>query len=174
MTKDNVDVIVDAVVYYKVIDTRKSQFEIGNYVYAVGELSKTALRDVFGTVTLQEALEDRDTQADKLRELVHHPTASWGIEITRVLIQEILFTPDLQIALSTKVTAKRQAESKVIGAQADVQAARLMRNAADALSTPAAMQVRYLEALSNLSHSPSPKIVFFPQDYQQIGTNKQA
>jgi len=95
MTKDNVDVIVDAVVYYKVIDTRKSQFEIGNYVYAVGELSKTALRDVFGTVTLQEALEDRDTQADKLRELVHHPTASWGIEITRVLIQEILFTPDL-------------------------------------------------------------------------------
>jgi len=172
MTKDNIDVIVDAVVYFKVIDTFKSQFEIGDFKYAVGELSRTALRDVFGTVTLQEALEDRDTQAEKLKELVYYPTQTWGIEITRCLIQEILFTQDLQISLSTKVTAKRLAESKIIGAQADVQAARLMRNAADALSTPAAMQVRYLEALSNLSHSPSPKIVFFPQDYQQIGSSK--
>lgn len=172
MTKDNIDVIVDAVVYYQVTDTYKSLFEIGNVQYAIAELSRTAMREVFGNITLQEALEDRDTQAERLKVLVDTPSESWGVDVTRVLIQEILFTPDLQASLSTKVTTRRIAESKVIGAQADVQAARLMRNAADLLNTPAAMQVRYLDAISSLSRSSAPKIVFFPSDYGQFGKSQ--
>lgn len=171
-TKDNIDVIVDAVVYYQIVDSKKCLFEIENVHLAVAELSRTALRDVFGQVTLQDALTNRDAQAAKLQELVDPPVLTWGIDVTRVLIQEILFTPDLQASLSTKVTAKRNAESKVIGAQADVQAARLMRNAADILSTPAAMQVRYLDALSSLSRSNAPKIVFFPPDFNSFGGKK--
>lgn len=171
-TKDNIDVIVDAVVYFQVVDTKKSLFEIENVHLAVAELARTALRDVFGKVTLQEALTDRDAQAERLQQLIDPPAMTWGVDVTRVLIQEILFTPDLQAALSTKVTAKRNAESKVIGAQADVQAARLMRNAADILSTPAAMQVRYLDALSSLSRSNAPKVVFFPPDFASFGAKK--
>jgi len=93
------------------------------------------------------------------------------VSITRVLIQEILFTQDLQTQLSTKVTAKRAAESQVIGAQADVQSAKLMRNAADVLSTPSAMQVRYLDALASLARSPTPKVLFFPANFLQAGTD---
>jgi len=171
-TKDNIDIWIDAVVYFKIEDTYRSLYEIADVPLAVTELSRTALRDIFGTITLQEALEDRDTQAFKLRELVQEPTDTWGVNITRVLIQEVIFKPELQRSLSTKVVAEKQAESKVIGAKADVRAAELMRTAADTLGTPAAMQIRYLEALTSLSGAPTPKVLFFPSDFSQIGSAK--
>jgi len=169
MTKDNTNVIVDAVVYYEVEDTYKSLFSVYDLPFSIAELCRTGLRDVFGMVTLQEALEDRDKLAHHLRVHMDEATLTWGVDVTRCLIQEILFTEELQKSLSTAATAKRLAESKIIGAQADVQAARLMRNAADILSTPAAMQVRYLEAITNVAKAPNPKVVFFPADYKQIG-----
>ena len=171
MTKDNISVIVDAVVYYQVEDTYKSMFSVENLPYSIAELCRTGLRDVFGIVTLQEALEDRDKLAHHLRKHMDEATLTWGVDVTRCLIQEILFTKDLQDSLSTAATAKRLAESKIIGAQADVQAARLMRNAADILNTPAAMQVRYLEAITNVAKVPNPKVVFFPADYKQVGND---
>lgn len=170
MTKDNIAVIVDAVVYYQVEDTYKSLFSVANLPFSITELCRTSLRDVFGVTTLQEALEDREVPAEKLKELMDEATVNWGVDITRCLIQEILFTEELQKSLSTAATAKRLAESKIIGAQADVQAARLLRNAADILNTPAAMQVRYLEAITNVAKASNPKVVFFPSDYKQIGS----
>lgn len=169
MTKDNIAVIVDAVVYYQVEHTYKSVFSVANLNFSIVELCRTGMRDVFGMVTLQEALEDRDKLAEKLENHMDEASLTWGIDITRCLIQEILFTEDLQRSLSTAATSKRLAESKIIGAQADVQAARLMRNAADILNTPAAMQVRYLEAITNIAKVGNPKVVFFPADYKQVG-----
>jgi len=171
MTRDNIAVIVDAVVYYQVEDTYKSLFSVCNLPFSLTELSRTSLRDVLGMVTLQEALEDRDKVAERLKVLMDEATANWGVDVTRCLIQEILFTEDLQKSLATAATAKRMAESKIIGAQADVQSARLMRNAADILNTPAAMQVRYLEAITNVAKTANPKVVFFPADYKQVGAN---
>jgi len=170
MTKDNITVIVDAVVYFQVENSYKSLFSIQDLPFSITELCRTGLRDVFGMVTLQEALEDRDKLADHLRKHMDDATLTWGVDITRCLIQEILFTEDLQRSLSTAATARRMAESKIIGAQADVQSARLMRNAADILNTPAAMQVRYLEAITNISKGTNPKVVFFPADYKQVGS----
>jgi len=169
MTKDNITVIVDAVIYYQIEDTYKSLFSVFDLPFSITELCRTSLRDVFGWVTLQEALEDRDKLAGKLKELIDEASVSWGVDITRCLIQEILFTEELQKSLSTAATAKRLAESKIIGAQADVQAARLMRNASDILNTPAAMQVRYLESITNVAKANNPKVVFFPADYKQVG-----
>jgi len=169
MTKDNINVIVDAVVYYEIEDSYKSLFSVYDLPFSINELCRTGLRDVFGVVTLQEALEDRDKLAAHLREHMDEATLTWGVDVTRCLIQEILFTEDLQKSLSTAATAKRLAESKIIGAQADVQSARLMRNAADILNTPAAMQVRYLEAITNVAKATNPKVVFFPADYKQVG-----
>jgi len=171
MTKDNIAVIVDAVVYYQVEDTYKSLFSVYNLPFSLTELCRTSLRDVFGMVTLQEALEDREKIANRLKVLMDDATVSWGVDVTRCLIQEILFTEDLQRSLATAATAKRLAESKIIGAQADVQSARLMRNAADILNTPAAMQVRYLEAITNVAKASNPKVVFFPADYKQVGNS---
>lgn len=173
MTRDNIAVIVDAVVYYQVEDTYKSLFSVYNLPFSLTELSRTSLRDVFGMVTLQESLEDRDKVAERLKVLMDEATANWGVDVTRCLIQEILFTEDLQRSLATAATAKRLAESKIIGAQADVQSARLMRSAADLLNTPAAMQVRYLEAIKDVSKAANPKVVFFPADYKQVGVQSQ-
>lgn len=172
MTKDNLNVVVDSVVYYQIEDTYKSLFSIGDLRYALAELCHTALRDVFGVITLQEALEDRDKVADHLRENMDTACEKWGVNVTRCLIQEILFSEDLQASLSTAATAKRQAESKIIGAQADVQAARLMRSSADILNTPAAMQVRFLETLQSLGKVGNPKVLFFPSDYKDVGGSK--
>jgi len=169
MTKDNITVIVDAVIYYQVLDSYKSLFSIENLRFSIAELCYTSLRDVFGMVTLQQALEDRDHLAKKLEEFMDEASLTWGVDISKCLIQEILFTEELQKSLATAATAKRLAESKIIGAQADVQAARLMRNASDILNTPAAMQVRYLEAITNVAKAGNPKVVFFPADYKKIG-----
>jgi len=169
MTKDNINVIVDAVVYYQVEDSYKSLFSVVDLPFSITELCRTSLRDVFGMVTLQQALEDRDHLAEQLKILMDEATLTWGVDVSKCLIQEILFTDELQKSLSTAATAKRIAESKIIGAQADVQAARLMRNASDILNTPAAMQVRYLEAITNVAKASNPKVVFFPSDYKKIG-----
>jgi erythrocyte band 7 integral membrane protein len=169
MTKDNINVIVDAVVYYEIEDSYKSLFSVYDLPFSINELCRTGLRDVFGMVTLQEALEDRDRLAHHLREHMDEATLTWGVDVTRCLIQEILFTEDLQKSLSTAATAKRLAESKIISAQADVHSAKLMRNAADILNTPAAMQVRYLEAITNVAKTVNPKVVFFPSDYKTVG-----
>ena len=164
MTKDNVNIIIDAVVYYQIEDPVKTLFQVQNVLQAIGEISKTTLRDIFGHVTLQEALETKEKMALLIRELIDKPTEDWGVNINRVLIQEILFTKDLQDNLSAAATAKRVAEGKIIQAQADVDSAKLLREASDILNTQAAMQIRYLDAISNLAKANNTKIIFMPSD----------
>ena len=171
MTKDNVNVIIDAVIYFQISNSSKSLFSVSDIEFCISELAHTSLRNVFGTTTLQEALEDREKVADELLEDLKGPTTNWGVQVKRVLIQEIMFTKDLQDTLSSAATAKRQAESKIIGAQADVQAAKLMRTASDTLNTHAAMQIRYLDSLASIAKVGNPKVVFFPSDFKQIGSS---
>jgi len=116
MTKDNVNVTIDAVVYYVTEDAYKYQFAVENAELAIGEMAKTTVRDVFGHVLLQEALETKEKIALHIKEIIEKPTFNWGVTITRVLIQEILFSKDLQLNLSSAATAKRIAEGKIINA----------------------------------------------------------
>jgi len=116
MTKDNVNVIIDAVLFYQIENTMKSLFSVNKLEYSINELTHTSLRDVFGVTTLQEALEERDKVGNHLLDLLKGPTHNWGVCAHRVLIQEIKFTEDLQKTLSSAATAKRQAESKIINA----------------------------------------------------------
>lgn len=167
MTKDNVNVTIDAVVYYKVEDAYRALFAIENVELAVAEIAKTSLRDVFGHTLLQESLETKEKMAKHIRELIEKPTYGWGVTITRVLIQEILFSKDLQQNLSAAATAKRIAEGKIITAQADVDSAKLMREAADQLNTRAAMQIRYLDALTTLAKANNTKVIFMPGETGQ-------
>lgn len=171
MTKDNLNVIIDAVVYYQIENTYRSLFSVKELEHSIMEIAHTSLRDVFGTVTLQEALEERDLLAEELVKLIAPAAANWGVNVKRVLMQDLIFNPEMQKTLSSAATARRIAESKVISAQADVVAAKLMRTASDILNTPAAMQIRYLESINNVSKSPNPKVVFYPSDFKQIGTN---
>jgi regulator of protease activity HflC (stomatin/prohibitin superfamily) len=164
MTKDNVNVTIDAVVYYHIEDAYKALFAVENVELAIAEIAKTTVRDVFGHVLLQEALETKEKMAAHIKEIIEKPTYNWGVTITRVLIQEILFSRDLQQNLSSAATAKRIAEGKIINAQADVDSAKLMREASDILNTPAAMQIRYLDALTSLAKANNTKIIFMPSE----------
>jgi len=164
MTKDNVNITIDAVVYYKIKDPYRVLFSVQNMEQAVAEMAKTTLREVFGITLLQEALETKEKIAKEILKSIEKPTAVWGVDITRVLIQEIIFSRELQINLSSGATAKRLAEGKIIHAQADVDAAKLLREASEQLSTKAAMQIRYLDVLSTVAKANNTKVIFLPSD----------
>jgi len=171
ITKDNVNIVIDAIVFYYIYDPNKAIFEVSNLPLSIAEIAKTTLRDVFGNVLLQEAFESREKMAELIKEVVDKPTEKWGADITRVLIQEIIIPQDLLRGLSSAATAKREAEAKIIQAQADVDAAKLMREASDALSTPAAMQIRYLDAISALGQAKNTKVVFMPGEGKNASTD---
>jgi len=162
MTKDNVNVTIDAVIYYRIEDAYRALFSVENVALATAEIAKTALRDVFGHTLLQEALETKEKMARYIKDTIEKPTYNWGVTITRCLIQEIIFSKDLQQNLSSAATAKRIAEGKIISAQADVDSAKLMREAAEQLNTRAAMQIRYLDALTTLAKASNTKVIFMP------------
>lgn len=162
MTKDNVNVTIDGLVYYKIEDAYRALYSVENVELAVAEIAKTTLRDLFGHTLLQEALETKEKMAKFIRQTIEKPTYNWGVTITRVLIQEILFSKELQQNLSAAATAKRIAEGKIISAQADVDSAKLMREASEQLNTKAAMQIRYLDALTTLAKAGNTKVIFMP------------
>ena len=164
MTKDNVNLIIDAVVYYHIHDVYRAIFHVEDCRSAILEIAKTAVRDVFGHTMLQESLEQKEKMANHVKELVEKPTFNWGVSIARVLIQEILFSADLQSNLSSAATAKRTAEARIISAQADVESAKLMREASDSLNTPAAMQIRYLDAVTGLAKAHNTRVIIMPNE----------
>jgi len=162
ITKDNVTIVIDAVVYFKVVEPFKAQFVISNLELAIREMSKTTLKEVMGGVLLQDAFEKRETLSAKIRDIIDPPTDAWGVHVTRVLIQEINLSRDLQQNLSSAATAKRQAEGKIIQAQADVTSAKLMKKASVLLESQAAMQIRYLDSITALASSRNSKVVLMP------------
>ena len=170
VTRDNISTTIDAVLYFKVVDSYKSKFAVSNLEAALIDLVQTTLRNVIGRMSLQDMLEKRDDLAEKLTEHVTMPAFAWGAVITRVLIQDIFLPEDQKANMSQGAISKKIAEAKVIQSQADVEAARLMREAAQILSTEAAMQIRYVESLEILSKTGNPKMVFFPADYREIGS----
>ena len=173
VTKDNISTTIDAVLYFQVVDSYKSKFAVSNLEAALIDLVQTTLRNVIGRMTLQDMLENREELSEKIMEFVTSPAFIWGAKVTRVLIQDIFLPEDQRANMSQGAISKKIAEAKVIQSQADVEAARLMREAAQILATDAAMQIRYVESLESLAKSGNPKMVFFPADYREIGSLNQ-
>ncbi|KAK9717568.1 hypothetical protein K7432_006075 [Basidiobolus ranarum] len=170
MTKDNVNIKIDSVLYYHVVDPYQSLFGISDVRLALIERTQTTLRGVLGTRVLQDCIENRDTIGDDIREIIDIPAREWGITIESILIKDLEFSPELQTSLSSAATQKRIGESKVISAKAEVDSAKLMREAAEILNTPAAMQIRYLETLSSMSKNSGTKIIFMPLEQGNAST----
>jgi len=170
VTRDNIQLSIDSILFYKIKDSYKSQFKIQNLPASLSELASTALRNLVGKFTLQQLLQEKDELDTHLQAEVSKPTKDWGIKITRVLIQDLILPNDMRIQMSSAAVAKKIAESKIIAAQADVQSAKLMRDAADALSSQAAQQIRFLESLELITKkSKNPKLVFFPSKFTDLG-----
>jgi regulator of protease activity HflC (stomatin/prohibitin superfamily) len=177
MTKDNVAVDVDSVIYYHIVNPFKAAFGISDVRLALVERSQTTLRHVVGSRNLQSVLTDREAVAAEIETIVEGVSETWGVSIESILIKDIVFSQELQQSLSSAAQQKRIGESKVIAARAEVDSAKLMREAADILSSPAAIQIRQLEALQTMARTASAKVVFVPMNLfsgDQAGAFSQA
>jgi len=130
------------------------------------ERAQTTLRHVVGARAVQSVVTEREAIAFEIAEIVGDVADKWGVSIEGILIKDIIFSHEVAASLSSAAQQKRIGESKVIAARAEVDAARLMRQAADILASPAAMQIRQLEALQNMAKTANSKVVFVPMQLQ--------
>lgn len=162
MTKDNVTLHLTSVIYYHITSPHKAAFGISNVRQALIERTQTTLRHVVGARVLQDVIERREEIAQSIGEIIEDVATGWGVQVESMLIKDIIFSNDLQDSLSMAAQSKRIGESKVIAARAEVESAKLMRQAADILSSAPAMQIRYLEAMQAMAKSANSKVIFLP------------
>lgn len=174
LTRDNITIIVDAAVNYRIVDPQKALYKLnGTPTTVVVFLSFAAIKNVCGKYTFQELLEKRTEIARDIDDEVEKRTVEWGIKIEQVFIKDMQLSIEMQQALAAAAKERRLAESKLISAKADVESAKLMKEASDILNNKAAMQIRYLETLQHITRNPSTKIIFLPpgldeKKFQQI------
>jgi regulator of protease activity HflC (stomatin/prohibitin superfamily) len=148
ITKDNVSVAVNAVVYFRVSDPAKAVIEIEDYYFATSQLAQTTLRSVIGQSELDELLAERDRINAVLRKIIDLGTDPWGIEVTGVEIKDIDLPKEMKRAMAKQAEAERERRGKVISAEGEYQASRRLGQAADVMARhPAALQLRYLQTL---------------------------
>ena len=173
ITKDNVTVNVDAVVYYRVLDPRKAVLETTNYSYATSTFAQTALRDITGNFELDEILSKRDEISSQIKEIVDKQTDKWGIDIENVKLQNIELPSDMKRAMAKQAEAERERRAAVISAEGEKAAADAVAKAAELLAkTPGGIQIRTLQTLEKISTDPSQKtVILLPNDVANILKN---
>ncbi len=160
ITKDNVTVGVDAVVYFKVIDAPKSVLETTNYVYATSQFAQAALRDVAGNADMDELLSKRDQISQQIKEIVDAETDKWGIDVENVKIQNIELPQDMKRAMAKQAEAERERRAVIITAEGEKAAAAAVAEAAGMLSRiPGGISIRTLQTLEKIAVEPSQKTV---------------
>ena len=162
MTKDNVTLQLRSVIYYHITSPHKAYFGISDVRTALVERTQTTLRHVIGARVLQDVVERREEIAQSIREIIEGTATGWGVQVESMLIKDIIFSQDLQDSLSMAAQSKRKGEAKIIVARAEVESAKLMRQAADILSSEPAMQIRYLEAMQAMARTSNSKVIFLP------------
>ncbi|HJM04699.1 MAG TPA: slipin family protein [Candidatus Saccharimonadaceae bacterium] len=161
ITRDNVTVGVDAIVYFRVIDTPKAVLETTNYVYATSQFAQAALRDVTGQVDLDDLLGKRDEISTQIKEIVDRQTDQWGIDVENVKIQNIELPQDMKRAMAKQAEAERERRAVIITAEGEKAAAQAVADAAGMLSKiPGGINIRTLQTLEKISVEPSQKTLF--------------
>lgn len=166
ITRDNVTVNVDAVVYARVIDAGKAVLETTSYKYATSTFAQTALRDVTGNFDLDEILSKRDEISAQIREIVDTQTDKWGIDIESVKLQNIELPADMKRAMAKQAEAERERRASIISAEGEKAAATAVAEAAGLLAqTPGGINIRTLQTLEKISTDPSQKtVILLPTD----------
>jgi len=161
LSKDSVTVAVDAVVYYKIRDPMAAVCNVQDAAKSTRLLASTTLRNILGTKTLAEILSDRESIGESLLTQLDTATDPWGIEVERVEIKDVRLPQQLQRAMAAEAEAARDARAKVIAAEGEQKASRSLKEASDILSdSPAALQLRYLQTLTNISAEKNSTIIF--------------
>ena len=152
ITRDNVSVKVNAVIYFRVMDSIKAVVEVENYLYATSQLAQTTLRSVCGGAELDELLSDREKINTQLQEILDKHTDPWGVKVTTVEVKHIDLPQDMQRAMARQAEAERERRAKVINAEGEHQAANRLAQAAEIIAEhPMALQLRYLQTLREVA-----------------------
>ena len=161
ITRDNVSVKVNAVVYFRVMNPRKAIVEVENYHYATSQLSQTTLRSVLGQVELDELLAGREKLNQQLQVILDKHTDPWGIKVSAVEVKHVDLPVEMQRAMAKQAEAERERRAKVIHADGEFQASTKLAEAATIISRdPTALQLRYLQTLSEISSEKNSTILF--------------
>ena len=161
ITRDNVTVSVNAVVYFRVLDPRLAVVEVENYLYATSQLAQTTLRSVLGEADLDELLSARDKLNARLQEILDKHTDQWGIKVSLVEIKGVDLPQEMRRAMSRQAEAEREKRAKIIHAEGEYQAAEKLVFAANAIAKePVAIQLRYLQTLTEIGVEQNTTVVF--------------
>lgn len=161
ITKDNVSVKVNAVVYCRVVEPKKAVIEVQDYLYATSQLSQTTLRSVLGQVELDELLSEREKLNMKLQEIIDEHTDPWGVKVSMVEIKYVDLPQEMQRAMAKQAEAERERRAKVIHADGELQASEKLLLAAQKMSeNPTTIQLRYLQTLMDISADNSSTVIF--------------
>lgn len=161
ITKDNVTVGVDAVVYFRVIDAPKAVLETTNYIYATSQFAQAALRDVAGNADMDELLSKREQISQQIKEIVDAQTDQWGIDVENVKVQNIELPADMKRAMAKQAEAERERRAVIITAEGEKAAAAAVAEAAAMLTkVPGGINIRTLQTLEKIAVEPSQKTLF--------------
>jgi regulator of protease activity HflC (stomatin/prohibitin superfamily) len=166
ITRDNVSVKVNAVVYFHVMDPSKAVVKVENYLYATSQLSQTTLRSILGQATLDELLSSRDKLNESLQEILDKHTDPWGIKVTMVELKAVDLPIEMQRAMAKQAEAEREKRAKIIHASGEFEASKQLSEAAAIIGRePATLQLRYLQTLTEIATEKNSTIIFpLPMD----------
>jgi regulator of protease activity HflC (stomatin/prohibitin superfamily) len=161
ITRDNISIKVNAVVYFRVLDPNKAVVEVENYLYATSQLAQTTLRSVVGQADLDELLSQRDKINLKLQDILDKHTEPWGIKVSLVETKQVDLPENMQRAIAKQAEAEREKRAKIIHAEGEFQAAEKLTHAANVISVnPTALQLRFLQTLAEVATEKNSTIIF--------------
>lgn len=172
ITKDNVPMKVNGVVFFKVINSEKAILEVEQYKYAISQLAQSALRDMTGKAELDSVLAKREEIGNQIQKIVDEETDPWGIKVTDVKIKDIELPENMKRAMAHQAEAERDRRARIINAEAEKQAAQKLREAGDIISkSPSAMKLRFYQTLNDIAEEKNSTIVLpFPEEILDLLT----
>ncbi|MBP9757158.1 MAG: slipin family protein [Candidatus Pacebacteria bacterium] len=161
ITRDNVSVVVNAVIYYRVDSAEKAILEVEDFQYAVSQYAQTTMRNIVGEVSLDELLQNRDKLAERIREIVDKETDAWGLKVNNVELKDVSLPGDMERTIAKQAEAEREKRAVIINSEGELAAAQNMASAAHILSqVPGALHLRTLQSINDISSDASNTIVF--------------
>jgi regulator of protease activity HflC (stomatin/prohibitin superfamily) len=159
ITRDNVPARVDAVLYFRVIDSNRAVIEVENYVLATSQISQTTLRSVLGQKDLDDLLTNREAINEELQAIIDDHTEPWGVKVSAVEVKDVEIPQQMQRAMARQAESERDRRAKIIAAEGEYQASQRLRQAADRLESPTALQLRLFQTLTEISSEQSSTVI---------------
>lgn len=162
MTRDNISILVNAVVYFKVVDPQAVIINIQDYIFAIRQYTQAALRDVIGNAEMDAVLTERESIADEIRKIVDDETNDWGLDVESIKIQEVELPAEMKRAMAKQAEAERERRAMIITSEGELAASEKLSKAASILAAnPGALHLRTLQTIRDIATDPSEKIVLF-------------